>query len=452
MERLYIIGCCSYRYVYCGVTGISSYRNEGNGEDIVSNEIAIKVENVSKKYCKTLKKSMLYGVRDITKNVFGLSSNSELLRKDEFWAVEDVSFEVKKGETLGIIGANGAGKTTLLKMLNGIFWPDKGKITINGKTGALISVGAGFHPMLTGKENIYLNGAIMGMSRKEVNDKFKAIVEFADIGDFLDSPVKHYSSGMFVRLGFAVAVHCELDILLVDEVLAVGDLSFQNKSLRRLAELREKANAVVFVSHNLEHVRNLCDRVMILEKAKTVFSGDTNEALSEYHKRTREKKLIAIKNRKGFHLASHQSSGDIIFGDTGILDESGNRTEKIRIGEPLTTFFEFETTKNLEELFFTIGIRDEKNYNCIVHISDYGDKIKFRNILNGKYRLIVKFITPNLVPGLYFPVIAIRNGVTNETYERRFDLKPFLIEGNILPRGIVYAESEWKLYPILEGD
>ena len=147
----------------------------------MNDEIAIKVDNVSKKYCKSLKKSMLYGVRDITKNVFGLSSTSELLRKDEFWAVEDVSFEVKKGETLGIIGANGAGKTTILKLLNGIFWPDKGKITIKGKVGALIAVGAGFHPMLSGRENIYLNAAILGMSREEINRKFDAIVEFADI-------------------------------------------------------------------------------------------------------------------------------------------------------------------------------------------------------------------------------------------------------------------------------
>ena len=418
----------------------------------MDDKIAIKAENISKKFCKSLKRSMLYGVKDIAKNALGLSSNSKVLRPHEFWAVDDISFEIKKGETLGIIGPNGSGKTTILKMLNGIFWPDKGKITVKGKTGALISVGAGFHPMLTGRENIYLNGAILGMSKQQVSEKFDAIVEFADIGDFLDTPVKFYSSGMFVRLGFAVTVHCEPDILLVDEVLSVGDLSFQNKSLRKLAELREKANAVVFVSHNLEHVRNLCDRIMVLEKAKIVFSGGTNEALSEYHERTRERKLITIKNRKGVHSASHQSSGDIIVGDTGILDESGNRTEKIRIGKSLTTFFEFEATKNLEELFFTIGIRDERNYNCIVHISDYADKIKFRNIVKGKYRLIVKFITPNLVPGLYFPVIAIRNRVTNETYERIFDLKPFIIEGNILPRGIVYTESEWKLYPILEGD
>ena len=181
----------------------------------MDNDVVIKVENVSKKYCKSLKHSMLYGMSDIGRNVLGLKSRSERLRDNEFWALDDISFEVKRGETLGLIGPNGSGKTTLLKMLNGIFWPDKGKITIKGKVGALIAVGAGFHPLLTGRENIYINAAILGMSKREIDKKFDAIVDFADIGDFLDSPVKHYSSGMYVRLGFAVAVHCDPDILLV---------------------------------------------------------------------------------------------------------------------------------------------------------------------------------------------------------------------------------------------
>ena len=187
----------------------------------MNDNISIKVENISKKYCKSLKRSMLYGVKDIARNTIGLSSHSDKLRKGEFWALDNVSFEAKKGETFGIIGPNGSGKTTLLKLLNGIFWPDKGKISVKGNVGALIEVGAGFHPLLTGRENIYINAAILGMTKEETDKKFDVIVEFADIGDFLDVPVKHYSSGMFVRLGFAVAVHCEPDILLVDEVFAV---------------------------------------------------------------------------------------------------------------------------------------------------------------------------------------------------------------------------------------
>ena len=199
----------------------------------------VMIENVSKKYCKSLKRSMGYGLTDMSKNFFGFGSNSSVLRKDEFWAVRDVSVSVKKGETLGLIGPNGSGKTTLLKMLNGIFWPDAGKITMNGRVGALIAVGSGFHPLLTGRENIFVNGAILGMSKKEIESRYDAIVDFAGIGDFLDTPVKYYSSGMFVRLGFAVAIHCEPEILLVDEVLAVGDANFQSKCIKKMKELRE---------------------------------------------------------------------------------------------------------------------------------------------------------------------------------------------------------------------
>ncbi len=198
----------------------------------MSGEVAVLVEHVSKKYCKSLKRSMFYSLSDISRNMLGFGSHPSRLRRDEFWALDDVSFEVKRGETLGLVGPNGAGKSTMLKMLNGIFWPDKGRITVRGRVGALIEVGAGFHPLLSGRENIYVNAAILGMGKKEVDRKFDSIVAFADIGDFLDAPVKHYSSGMFVRLGFAVAVHCDPDILLVDEVLAVGDTAFQSKCLR----------------------------------------------------------------------------------------------------------------------------------------------------------------------------------------------------------------------------
>jgi len=407
--------------------------------------VAIKVENVSKKYCKSLKRSMMYGVNDIARNTLGMGSHGEKLRKDEFWAVKDVSFEVKKGETLGIIGSNGSGKTTMLKLLNGIFWPDKGKLSVRGRVGALIAVGAGFHPMLTGRENIYVNGAILGMNKKEVDEKFDEIVEFADIGDFLDTPVKFYSSGMLVRLGFAVAVNVQPDILLIDEVLAVGDLSFQNKSLRRLAEVRDKANAVVFVSHNLEHVRNLCDKVILLDRGKIMFAGKTVKGIEEYHRLTRKKKMISVKNKKGFRSPLHSSSGDINFGTVGLLDERGTKTGKIEAGKPLTAFFEFETFRGIEELYFTVGIRDERNYNCILQTSNYAGKNRFRNVSKGKHRLIVKFSTPNLVPGLYFPIIAARNAVTNETYEKNFNLKPFLIEGDGASRGIVLTGSKWKL-------
>jgi ABC-type polysaccharide/polyol phosphate transport system ATPase subunit len=249
----------------------------------IQSDIAIKLEGVSKKYCKSLKQSMLYGITDIGRNLIGLSSHSDRLRKNEFWAVNDVSFEVRKGENLGIIGPNGSGKTTILKMLNGIFWPDKGKVTVRGRTGALIEVGAGFHPLLTGRENVYLNGAILGMSKKEVDKKFDSIVEFADIGDFIDTPVKYYSSGMYVRLGFSVAVHSDPDILLVDEVLAVGDYAFQYKCISKMGEMKVKGVTIIFVSHNMTTVRGFCDRVILLDKGKIINEGNPEEVIKKYY-------------------------------------------------------------------------------------------------------------------------------------------------------------------------
>jgi lipopolysaccharide transport system ATP-binding protein len=179
---------------------------------------------------------MLYGVYDVARDMFGLNGHSEQLRNTEFWAIDDVSFNVKRGECLGIIGPNGAGKSTLLKMLNGILLPDRGKLTMRGRVGALIELGAGFHPMLTGRENIYVNGAILGLCKSDIDRKFDEIVAFAELKDFVDSPVKFYSSGMYVRLGFAVAVHLKPDVLLIDEVLAVGDDHFRSKCTHKIAQ------------------------------------------------------------------------------------------------------------------------------------------------------------------------------------------------------------------------
>jgi lipopolysaccharide transport system ATP-binding protein len=248
----------------------------------VNEDVDIKVEHVSKKYCKSLRRSMSYGLRDISRNTLGLSSRPGKLRGDEFWAVDDVSFDVMRGETLGLIGPNGSGKTTMLKMLNGIFWPDKGKITVNGRVGALIAVGAGFHPALTGKENVYVNAAILGMTKKEATERFDDIIEFAGIGDFIDTAVKYYSSGMFVRLGFATAIHCEPDILLVDEVLAVGDSGFRTKCFNKIGELRECGMTTIIVSHSMQLISTYTDRALLLKDGKAIEFATGSEAAIAY--------------------------------------------------------------------------------------------------------------------------------------------------------------------------
>jgi ABC-2 type transport system ATP-binding protein len=198
---------------------------------------------------------------------------------DQFLAVDDVSFTVQQGESIGLMGLNGSGKSTLLKVINGVMRPDSGKVLTRGRIAGLIATGAGFHPQLTGRENIILNAAIMGMSEKETRRKFDPIVEFADIGKFLDTPVGNYSSGMFSRLGFAVAVHTDSDIFLVDEVLAVGDRPFKKKCLARMQEIKEDGRTLFYVSHAPASVRKMCDRVLVLEGGKLAFDGPTDEGI-----------------------------------------------------------------------------------------------------------------------------------------------------------------------------
>ncbi len=251
---------------------------------IEMNDAVITVDSVSKKFCKSLKRSMLYGMQDILKNIVGIATPKTHLRPGEFWAVEDISLKLKKGEALGLIGPNGSGKSTLLKMLNGIFLPDHGIIRVQGRVGALIEVGAGFHPMLTGRENIYVNGAILGMKKAELDKNFDAIVSFAEIEDFIDAPVKHYSSGMYVRLGFAVAIHCMPDILLIDEVLAVGDEGFQSKCFNIMGKLRGNGTSIVLVSHNMHLVATFSDRVILLNKGKATEFKSVAEGVKEYSK------------------------------------------------------------------------------------------------------------------------------------------------------------------------
>lgn len=247
----------------------------------MNDEVLLTVENLSKKFCRDLKKSLWYGVQDIAGELFARNGTSDL-RSDEFWALEDVSFELRRGESLGLIGRNGAGKSTLLKLLNGLIKPDAGRIVVKGKVGALIELNAGFNPILTGRENIYVSASIRGVSKREVDQIVDEIVEFSGIEEFIDTPVQYYSSGMKVRLGFAIATSVlQPDVLLLDEVLAVGDAGFRNKCYNRIGKLRDKA-AVIFVSHSMTHVAQVCDRSLYLEEGHVAYSGDVLSGIQKY--------------------------------------------------------------------------------------------------------------------------------------------------------------------------
>lgn len=244
--------------------------------------IIVSVKNLSKEY-QLREGRPYYTLRDnLTEMLQNPLSMFKRSKKEKFWALKDVSFDVEEGEILGILGNNGAGKSTLLKLLSRVTPPTQGEIILRGRLGSLLEVGTGFHPELTGRENIYLNGAILGMSRLEVQRQFSTIVEFAEVEKFLDTPMKHYSSGMYMRLAFAVAAHLESEIILIDEVLAVGDVEFQKKCLGKMDDISKQGRTILFVSHNIGAVSQLCTRCIVLEKGRLAYSGPTEKAVNVY--------------------------------------------------------------------------------------------------------------------------------------------------------------------------
>jgi len=236
-------------------------------------DVLVKVDNVSKKFCRGLKRSLWYGMQDLGSELIGRDhGNNGRLRQDEFWAINNVSFELTRGKCLGLIGRNGAGKSTLLKILHGLIKPDEGRIEMRGRVGALIELGSGFNPVLSGRENIYINASVLGFKKKEIDDLFDQIVEFSELEEFIDTPLMYYSSGMKVRLGFSVAIHMNPDVLILDEVLAVGDTGFRMKSLNKMTEMMSRA-AVIFVSHSMSTIARTCNSILLLNEGNTVFSG-----------------------------------------------------------------------------------------------------------------------------------------------------------------------------------
>lgn len=244
-------------------------------------DVLVSVDNVSKKFCRSLKKSLWYGVQDMAGEILGSRNKSEL-RVDEFWAVRDVNFELKRGECLGLIGHNGAGKTTLLRMLNGLIKPDQGRIVMHGRVGALIALGTGFNPILSGRENIYVNASVLGLSKRQIDGMIDEIIDFAELGEFIDSPVQNYSSGMSVRLGFSVASAINPDVVLLDEVLAVGDAYFRAKCYQRISKLLKKS-AVILVSHNMDQISQICSTAITMHSGHCVMAGEVSECVQFYN-------------------------------------------------------------------------------------------------------------------------------------------------------------------------
>jgi ABC-type polysaccharide/polyol phosphate transport system ATPase subunit len=348
--------------------------------------VALEFDGVWKKFKKgEIHDSLRDLIPALTNRLFSRDRRSELQDR-EFWALQDINFQVRAGEAFGIIGANGAGKSTTLKLLSRILRPNCGRIRAHGRMSALIEVGAGFHPDLTGRENVYLNGAILGMSRQEIARKFDEIVEFAGIGDFIDTPVKRYSSGMYARLGFGVAAHVDPEILLVDEVLSVGDMQFQGKCLQRMRRVVSEGTTVIFVSHNLQAVEMLCSRALLLARGRVAELGQTRNVLLRY-----------VQTIQGGNDASIQA-GPI--GNVRLEDQNGRMAESFTPGDPaflkftiagsvpvdecILAFIVYRITDGQALCDYNLRLVDVQDSTCRGHQRHYALRFDV-NLLRGSY-------------------------------------------------------------------
>lgn len=296
---------------------------------------------------------------------------------DAFWALSDVSLEVRPGEAVGVIGPNGAGKSTLLKVLSRILKPDRGRIAVSGRLSGLIEVGAGFHGDLTGRENIFINGAILGMSRTEIRRKFDAIVDFAGIRDFLDTPVKRYSSGMYVRLGFSVAAHVQPDVLLVDEVLSVGDVSFKARCMDAMRGFLRRGTSVLFVSHNLSAVKRFCDRVVLLDHGRVRTSGQPDVAIAEYSRLVSDLEDANPAGMENSHIGGRsRSAGPARIAAVRVLDENGCPCRTLTAGRPMRLEIDYDLDASLAGAW-------EPNFAVSVHMFGAGLFYQFESRRDG---------------------------------------------------------------------
>lgn len=317
----------------------------------VNEMVVIQFQNVSKRF--VLHHQRPRSFQEAVVGVLRRSGNP----REEFWAVRDFTLTVAQGEIVGIIGNNGAGKSTVLKLAAKIIEPTQGKVTIKGRIGALLELGIGFHPDLTGRENIYLNGAILGLQRREIGNLLERIVEFAEIGPFIDIPVKHYSSGMIVRLGFAIATSIRPTVLLVDEVLAVGDLSFRKKCLQRIQEMHEEGTAILYVSHALDEVRRICHRVVWLEAGVIRAEGNPDEVVKAYIEDAAQKRSEGAK--AGLRPFVRMGSGEVEITGATTMDISGKECDTFVSGSPFVVRIDYYCHKPVNHLAFGIAIHAE---------------------------------------------------------------------------------------------
>lgn len=406
-------------------------------------DMLICVDGVSKKFCRDLKQSLFYGVSDILTELRGGKRQSDALRKKEFWALDNVSFELRRFEALGLVGANGAGKSTLLRIISGLIKPDTGSVKVRGRIAPLIALGAGFNPILTGRENIYANMAILGLSTQEIENKFDEVVEFAEIQDAIDAPVQTYSSGMAARLGFACAIHVEPDILLIDEVLAVGDVKFKMKCHHRLAKLKENGTAFILVSHNPYTILNVCEKSVYLNKGKLMMAGETESIIRQYEK---DLSLHGTSPVPGMmtlpEKPSHESLGlDIL--SLFFRDEQQNIIEYPSTGEPAYLCVKCKASEDISSVnlgFLVTSLSGESNR--ILNLTSVNDNASL-NVHCGESELQMYMPYCCLIQGVYSAKIYVKQGVRSFDVVRSFRFRVDSKTNN--SRCIFYQPRSWRV-------
>ena len=420
----------------------------------MSNTI-IQVENLGKKYLiKHQQHGSYTALRDVITDKmksFGKriispwnhKQSSTYSTTEDFWALKDISIKVKQGEVIGIIGRNGAGKSTLLKILSRITEPTKGRIRINGRVASLLEVGTGFHPELTGRENIFLNGAILGMGKAEIKRKFDEIVAFAEIEKFLDTPVKRYSSGMYVRLAFAVAAHLEPEILLVDEVLAVGDAAFQKKCLGKMDDVAREGRTILFVSHNMGAITNLCSKVVQIDNGKIKADGPSETVVADYLD------LMAQKTAASYFCEEKKELNAWIL-SAELKKEEGEKSESFLMTEPITLECIIEVA---EKSVITLSLQIKEINNSPIYHFPNGDSDFAMPAVPGRHKIKVSIPPLNLYPGRYLLQLSLCDS-TGSHYEPMhiIDTLSFNIQQDYalcnrqLARhaGLIFSKVEWS--------
>ncbi|SRR5579875_235812 len=392
------------------------------------------VDHVSKKY-------RLY--RERNASIKAAIMRGGRAKVDVFWALDDVSFEVYEGSTTGLIGENGSGKSTMLKTLAKILRPDKGSVTTVGKLSALLELGAGFHPELTGRENVFLNGAILGLKNRELQARFDDIVDFAGIGQFIDEPVKNYSSGMYVRLGFSVAINVEPDILLVDEVLAVGDEAFQRKCLERFAELKRAGKTVIIVSHSMPSVLNMCDHAIWFKKGRKMADGEPRAVVEAYTG------SIVLPGRKSAPADSGDrwGSGEAKIERVELRDGNGRPTTRLGTNDPLTFRIWYSCSEPVERPVFSLSVQTLQG--IVVYAPTNKEPGQVPEKIDGSGWVELRLPKFPLLPGTYDISTAVTDFTLAHTYDSRRNILRFDVDrkGPVEPAGVVSLGGGWVFGP-----